>query len=120
MAKNTLSRHVRRLEGGMQSGNRRARNLNRTRNEPERYREIQGDRSHWYFSAREHNAIQVAHSGAILVAEDTMTLYHCPDCDRIHDEPFEAAFTLMARCVDCSLEHLTRETPHATPLAPAA
>ena len=49
-----------------------------------------------------------------------MTLFHCPDCDRIHDEPFEAAAGLLARCVDCSLEHLTRETPHATPLAPAA
>ncbi len=40
-----------------------------------------------------------------------MTLYHCPDCDRIHDEPFEAAYSLMARCVDCSLEHLVRAVP---------
>jgi hypothetical protein len=32
-----------------------------------------------------------------------MTLYHCPDCDRIHDEPFEATFTLLARCIDCAL-----------------
>jgi hypothetical protein len=30
-----------------------------------------------------------------------MTLYHCPDCDRVHDDPFEAAFTLFARCIDC-------------------
>ena len=33
-----------------------------------------------------------------------MTLYHCPDCDRIHDEPYEAAFGLFARCVDCGLD----------------
>jgi len=49
-----------------------------------------------------------------------MTLYHCPDCDRIHDEPFEAAFTILARCVDCSLERLTGEAARATPLSPAA
>ena len=35
-----------------------------------------------------------------------VTLFHCPDCDRIHDEPFEAATGLLARCVDCSLEQL--------------
>ena len=33
-----------------------------------------------------------------------MTLFHCPDCDRIHDDPFEAAFGLFARCVDCGLD----------------
>ena len=29
--------------------------------------------------------------------------YHCPDCDRIHDDPYEAAFTLLARCLDCGM-----------------
>jgi len=33
-----------------------------------------------------------------------MMLYHCPDCDRIHDDPYEAAFGLLARCHDCGLE----------------
>ncbi len=32
-----------------------------------------------------------------------LTLYHCPDCDRVHNDPFEAAFSLLARCVDCAL-----------------
>jgi len=49
-----------------------------------------------------------------------MTLYHCPDCDRIHDEPFEAAFTLLARCVDCSLEAMTRGPEQRTAMAEAA
>jgi len=35
-----------------------------------------------------------------------MPLYHCPDCDRVHDEPFEAAFSLLAPCIDCGLEAL--------------
>jgi hypothetical protein len=30
-----------------------------------------------------------------------MTLYHCPECDRIHDEPFEAAAGMFAICFDC-------------------
>ncbi len=38
-----------------------------------------------------------------------MTLYHCPDCDRIHDDPFEAAFGLFAQCVDCALDEVRRE-----------
>ncbi len=33
-----------------------------------------------------------------------MMLYHCPACDRVHDEPYEAAFGLLARCQDCGLE----------------
>jgi hypothetical protein len=45
-----------------------------------------------------------------------MTLYHCPDCDRIHDEPFEAAFTLLARCIHCALA-AERETAQPEPLA---
>jgi hypothetical protein len=45
-----------------------------------------------------------------------MTLYHCPDCDRIHDEPFEAAFTLLARCIDCALAG-EREATLAEPVA---
>jgi hypothetical protein len=32
-----------------------------------------------------------------------MTLYHCPDCERVHDEPYEAVLGLFARCVDCAL-----------------
>jgi hypothetical protein len=47
-----------------------------------------------------------------------MPLFHCPDCDRIHDEPFEAAFTLLARCIDCGIEDL-RLAAHAPP-EPAA
>jgi hypothetical protein len=35
-----------------------------------------------------------------------MTLYHCPDCDRIHDEPFDPAISLLARCIDCALAEL--------------
>ena len=49
-----------------------------------------------------------------------MTLYHCPDCDRIHDEPFEAAFTLLARCVDCAVDALLRDDRHWTDAAPEA
>ena len=51
-----------------------------------------------------------------------VTLFHCPDCDRIHDEPFEAATGLLARCVDCSLEALLRADRRraATPPALAA
>jgi hypothetical protein len=33
-----------------------------------------------------------------------MRLYHCPDCDRIHDDPYEAAFSLLAPCVDCGAD----------------
>jgi hypothetical protein len=54
------------------------------------------------------SAILVAQRCTILAVEDTMTLYHCPDCDRIHDEPFEAAFMLLVRCVDCAVEDLLR------------
>jgi len=53
----------------------------------------------------------------LLALEDLeMTLYHCPDCDRIHDEPFEATFTLLARCIDCALAS-ERATALAEPIA---
>jgi hypothetical protein len=43
-----------------------------------------------------------------------MTLYHCPDCDRIHDEPFEAPSGVLARCIDCVLTgELARSRPSA-------
>jgi hypothetical protein len=32
------------------------------------------------------------------------TLYHCPDCNRTHDEPAEAAYVLSVRCLDCAFE----------------
>jgi hypothetical protein len=50
-----------------------------------------------------------------------MRLYHCPDCDRIHDDPFEAAFSLLAPCVDCGVDAERRaERLIPVELAPAA
>jgi hypothetical protein len=49
-----------------------------------------------------------------------MTLYHCPDCDRIHDEPYQAAFSLFARCVDCGLDADCREDRSAIAAIPQA
>jgi len=49
-----------------------------------------------------------------------MTLYHCPDCDRIHDEPFEAAFGLFARCVDCGMDADHRDHRSALEAMPQA
>jgi hypothetical protein len=49
-----------------------------------------------------------------------MTLYHCPDCDRIHDEPYEAAFGLFARCVDCGLDADHRDYRSALETMPQA
>jgi hypothetical protein len=40
-----------------------------------------------------------------------MPLFHCPACDRIHDEPYEAAFGLFARCIDCGIEALRLAHP---------
>jgi len=49
-----------------------------------------------------------------------MTLYHCPDCDRIHDEPYDAAFSLLARCIDCGLDADYREKSAAIATLPQA
>ena len=32
----------------------------------------------------------------------TTTLYHCPQCDRLHDEPFVPALGIFALCFDCA------------------
>ncbi len=31
------------------------------------------------------------------------TLFQCPDCRCVHDDPHEAAFVLDVRCADCGL-----------------
>ncbi len=31
------------------------------------------------------------------------SLFECPECHRIHDEPAEPAYTLAVRCLDCAL-----------------
>jgi hypothetical protein len=32
------------------------------------------------------------------------TLYECPGCHQLHDEPLDPAYQLAARCFDCALE----------------
>jgi len=49
-----------------------------------------------------------------------MPLYHCPDCDRIHDEPYDAAYSLFARCFDCGLEAEYRDHTPALEALPQA
>jgi len=49
-----------------------------------------------------------------------MTLYHCPDCDRVHDDPYDAAFSLLARCHDCGLEADYRDHRSALEALPRA
>jgi hypothetical protein len=31
-------------------------------------------------------------------------LYHCPDCNAIHDEPADALYALLVVCTTCALE----------------
>jgi hypothetical protein len=53
-------------------------------------------------------AMHLAPASLILVdgRGDPMTtmLYHCPDCDRLHDEPADAAYALLVVCLNCALE----------------
>jgi len=49
-----------------------------------------------------------------------MTLYHCPDCDRIHDEPYDAAISLFARCTECGLDADYREKSSTIAALPRA
>jgi hypothetical protein len=32
------------------------------------------------------------------------TLYHCPDCNAVHDDPADAVYALLVVCTDCALE----------------
>ncbi|MGP6157636.1 MAG: hypothetical protein ACLPYS_09075 [Vulcanimicrobiaceae bacterium] len=32
------------------------------------------------------------------------TLYHCPDCNEIHDDPADAVYALLVVCTNCALE----------------
>ncbi|MFY9778921.1 MAG: hypothetical protein WAJ85_00240 [Candidatus Baltobacteraceae bacterium] len=32
------------------------------------------------------------------------TTYHCPECDRLHDDPADAVYALLVVCTDCALE----------------
>lgn len=32
------------------------------------------------------------------------TFYHCPECDRIHDDPADALYALLVVCTSCALE----------------
>jgi hydrogenase maturation factor HypF (carbamoyltransferase family) len=34
----------------------------------------------------------------------TEALYHCPDCNRIHDDPADALYALLVVCTNCALE----------------
>ena len=41
-------------------------------------------------------------------------LYHCPDCNRLHDEPADAAYALLVLCLSCALERELAAVPRPT------
>ncbi len=48
------------------------------------------------------------------------TLYDCPDCRRTHDEPADASYALLVRCLDCAFELELAAVPIRPALQPAA
>jgi rRNA maturation protein Nop10 len=38
-------------------------------------------------------------------------LYHCPDCNRLHDEPADATYALSVVCLSCALEREVAAPP---------
>ena len=38
-------------------------------------------------------------------------LYHCPDCNRLHEEPADASYALLVVCVSCALERELTAAP---------
>jgi hypothetical protein len=42
----------------------------------------------------------------------TKTLYHCPDCNDVHDDPADAVYALLAVCTACALERELADLGH--------